>query len=131
MPKNDATPDGRSQHFTFPRRELLHKVASAALQCLGLHKLFVVVPLKGRPLPEFNIGDLVATHWTGEFDEDFIDFGEIVGMCYLPVESQYYPYHVWVYYVYWTHSTCGDDWGYPNFCQDPVEATELRSVNHV
>ncbi len=137
MPKNDATPDGRSQHFTFPRRELFQKVAAATLPFLVLRKPSVVPPLEGRPLPAFNIGDLVASDWVDEFDEDVTDFGEVVGLCFLPKCESFFrernclSANSWAYYIYWTHSTCGCDISFPCFDGEPIAVEELRLVNYV
>ncbi|MEG5067268.1 hypothetical protein QUB33_27075, partial [Microcoleus sp. B3-A4] len=137
-------PQGRSQVFTFPRRELLQKVLSVASLC------FVASPQPAaaspspqpaaspskRPLPEFNIGDLVAQDWEendGDEDEEApessTDFGEIVGLCYVPEDGSYYPPKTWVYYVYWTRST-SDCCSYPCFDGEPTAGSELRLVSH-
>jgi hypothetical protein len=105
---------GRSQHFTFPRPQ-------------------PATHLKGLPEPEFAIGDLVAQDWEGDEDEDApqsaTDFGEVMGLCYLPESGHYYPRHTWVYYIYWTHSTCGQS-SYPCFEGTPSAGNELRLVGH-
>ncbi|MEG4317696.1 MULTISPECIES: hypothetical protein [unclassified Microcoleus] len=99
---------------TFPRRELLQKIASAAL-------LFV---------PRFRIGDLVASDWVDEFDEDVVDFGEVLGLRWLPESHSGFPANSWVYYIYWTHSTCGADSCYPCYDGEPTGAEQLRLVSH-
>lgn len=90
-------------------------------------------PLRTKSQPAFKIGDLVATDWEGDEDEDApqsaTDFGEIVGMCYLPEDGLYYSRHTWVYYVYWTHST-SNTCLYPCFDGEMIEGNALRLVNH-
>jgi hypothetical protein len=116
-----------SQDFACSRRELLGKV-SAIGAALVLPQF---QPESPYPLPEFKIGDLVAEDWVDEFDETVTDFGEVRGMSYLPEETSGYPANTWVYYVYWTRTTCGADSSYP--CYDdtqPVAGDCLRLVNH-
>lgn len=136
MPRFDGCPDGRSQNFTFPRRELFQKVAAATLPFLVLRKP-LVPPLNGRPLPKFNIGDLVASDWVDEFDEDVTDFGEVVGLCYLSECDNFFRERSglrandWAYYIYWTHSTCGPDISFPCFDGEAIAAQELRLASNV
>jgi hypothetical protein len=136
MPTSARYPDGRSQHFTFFRRELFQKVAAATLPFLVLRKPSVVPPLEGRPLPEFNIGDLVAQDWLDEFDKNATDFGEVIGLCYLPTgegilkNGKGFLDNSWTYYIYWTHSTCGPDVSFPCFDGEPSAAEELRLIRH-
>ncbi|NQE38203.1 hypothetical protein [Microcoleus asticus] len=122
---------GRSQHFTFPRRELLQGLAAVGLPFL-VPRVQPASPSK-RPLPVFNIGDLVAQDWEGNEDEDApqsaTDFGEVVGLCYLPEDGSYYPRDTWVYYIYWTHSTCSEC-SYPCFDGEPTAGNTLRLVSH-
>ena len=124
---------GRSQKFTFPRRELLQKVVSAAVLCLIPRPQPVTPPLGGFPKPEFAIGDLVALDWEGNEEEDSpqfaTDFGKVVGLCYLPEDGYYYPHNTWVYYIYWTHSTCSAC-SYPCFEGEPAAGDTLRLVSH-
>jgi hypothetical protein len=136
MPTSARYPDGRSQHFTFFRRELFQKVAAVALPFVVLPRLSVFPPLKGRPQPVFNIGDLIASDWIDEFDEDVTDFGEVVGLCYLPECDSFFrernclSANDWAYYIYWTHSTCGPDISFPCFDGEAISAQELRLVRH-
>lgn len=123
MPLSADCPNGRSQLLMFPRRELLQKIASAALLFFVPRYQSVASTLNGRPLPKFNIGDSISVDWTGEFDEDFIEFGEVVGVCHRPEDG-------WVYYINWTHSTSSDDFNYPCFEGEPTTADRLRLVSH-
>ena len=141
MPQPNGCPQGRSQEFTFPRRELLQRLASAALLYLLPYRQLVAQPLDRpattprlnepvaptldeRALPEFKIGDLISCDWTSsEFCEDYTEFGEIVGACRLPDEG-------WVYYINWTHGTGLDDFQYPCFETEPTTAERLRLVSH-
>ena len=145
MPHSVDCPEGRSQLFTFARRDFLQKAASVALPFIFLRpqpaaaspspQPAAVSPSPNkRPLPEFKIGDLVAQDWE-EDDEDedapqfSTDFGEVVGLCYVPEEGSYYPPHVWIYYIHWTRST-SDCCSYPCFDGEPTVGSELRLVSH-
>lgn len=127
-------PQGRSQHFTFSRRRVLQGLASAASLCLVPRPEPVIASPNERPPAEFAIGDLVAQDWEEDDDEDApqsaTDFGEVVGLCYLPDKGSYYPRHTWVYYIYWTHTT-NNHCSYPCFDGEPIAGNELRLVNHV
>ena len=123
--------DGRSQHFTFPRRELLQNIAAAAL-------LFFVP--RSQPAckfstkygtPQFRVGDLVVSDWVDEFDEHVVDFGEVLGARWLPEGHSGFPANSWVYYIYWTHSTCGLGYAYPCYDGEPTGADQLRFISHV
>ena len=103
MTFTDGCPVVRSQFLTFPRRGFLQKAASAALLFLASRSQLIVVALKGRALPKFSLGDKVATDWSDDWGGHYLDFGEVVGLCYLPPEN------TWIYYVNWTHSNCTDD----------------------
>ncbi|MEG4281359.1 hypothetical protein QUA62_28435 [Microcoleus sp. MON1_C1] len=134
MPHSADCPEGRSQLFTFARRDFLQKAASAALPFLFLRpQPAAATPLNKRPSPEFAIGDLVAQDWEGDEDEDApqfsTDFGEVVGLCYVPKKGSYLSPHVWVYYIYWTRST-SDCCSYPCFDGEPTVGSELRLVSH-
>ena len=122
-------PDGRSQHLTFPWRGFLQKTASVALLFLASRSQLIVSALKGRALPKFSLGDKVATDWSDDWGGHYLDFGEIVGLCYLPPEN------IWIYYVNWTHSNCADadiSPHYPIFFEGEAEITDrLRLVNDV
>ena len=122
-------PDGRSQHLTFPRRGFLQKTASVALLFLASRSQLIVAALSGRALPKFSLGDKVATDWSDDWGGHYLDFGEVVGLCYLPLEN------TWIYYVNWTHSNCTDadiSPHYPIFFEGEAEITDrLRLVSDV
>jgi hypothetical protein len=110
------------------RRELLGKSLTIGAVSL-LPKL---QPKASYPPPEFNIGDLVASDWDPDDDdapEIATDYGEILGMRWLPEpEGSWSPAHTWVYYVWWTHSTCGSDVCYPCYDGASTRACDLRLV---
>jgi hypothetical protein len=96
-------------------------------------KLLAIVPLllwrpHPYPLPKFKIGDLVADDWVDEFDKKSTDFGEVRGICYLPEEYFGYPANTWVYFIYWTHTTCEGSLGYPCFAGEPTRGDQLKQV---
>lgn len=128
-------PQGRSQDFTFSRRGLLQGLAAVGLPFLLPPVQPAAIPPTPtrRSLPEFNIGDLVALDWEGNEEEDApqfaTDFGEVVGLCHLPDDGYYYPRGTWVYYIYWTHSTCSAC-AYPCFEGEPSAGNTLRLVSH-
>ncbi|MEG4534670.1 hypothetical protein [Microcoleus sp. D2_18a_D3] len=126
--------DGRSQHFTFPRRELLQKIASAPLLFFVPRIQSATLPLNGYPLPKFNIGDLIASDWVDDEDEDApdsaTDFGEILGMRWLPEVESGLAANTWVYFVRWTHSTIGAYSCYPCYDGEPSRECDLRLVSH-
>jgi len=129
MTFTEGCPDGRSQDFTLPRRGFLQKAASVALLFLASRSQLIVAAFKGRSVPKFSLGDKVALDWSDDRGEHFADFGEIVGLCYLPPEN------TWIYYVNWTHTNCTNDNiqdGYPIFFEGESEITDrLRFSNHV
>jgi hypothetical protein len=130
------------QDSTFPRRALPGKLLAIALPLL-LPKISISIsktqlqpiepqskPLSTRGQPAFKIGDLVASDFVDdEFGEDVkvTDFGEIVGISYLPVDGCYYPRDTWVYYIYWTHSTTKSSL-YPCYDGEPTDGSVLRLV---
>ena len=135
MPISSDCPQGRSQHLTFPRRELFQRLASAALLCL-VPRPQPATRLKGLPEPEFAIGDLIASDWIDEEDEDApdpgTDFGEILGMRW-PSEwetKSAWDAKTWVYFVKWTRSTIGNSSCYPCYSEEPSRACDLRLVSH-
>ena len=139
MPTSARYPDGRSQVFTFPRRELLQKVVSAAVLCLVPRPQPVVISVGQLPRPKFAIGDLIASDWeSGDDDDDeapdfATDFGEILGIRWpsaRETESAWNP-NTWVYFVRWTHSTIGTSSCYPCYDGEPSRECDLRLVSHV
>jgi hypothetical protein len=131
MPTSARYPDGRSQHFTFFRRELFQRAASATLPFLVLSSRSLKSFFGDRPLPRFKIGDLVAEDWFNENDEKVTDFGEVLGVRWVPKRQLSFTAYTWVYYVYWTHSTTGSTYCYPCYDCEPTEADQLRLVDHV
>ena len=117
----------------FPRRELLQRVGLAVLSHLIPRTTSAVTPSIALSRPEFAIGDLIARDWEGDEDEDApgfaTDFGEVVGLCYLPEDSHCYPRHTWVYYIRWTRSTCSTC-SFPCFDGEPTAGNTLRLVSH-
>jgi hypothetical protein len=119
------------QTLTFPRRELPGKLLAFALALL-LPKPQPEAPVTATELqPKFKIGDLIAEDWVGEFDEDFVDFGEILGARFLPEGNSCYPEGGWLYYVRWTHTTCGLDHLYPCYDGEPTRECDLRLVKRL
>jgi hypothetical protein len=116
------------QAFTFPRRELLKKLS--AISVLSL--LSKVVAKSSYPLPKFKIGDLVASDWEPDEEDDdapdsATDFGEVLGMRWLPERESGFEANTWVYYIWWTHSTWGGTC-YPCYDGEPTRGCDLRLV---
>lgn len=118
-----------SQSFAFSRRAALGKLLATAVMTTASKRSPKLTALKSYPLPEFAIGDLIASDWKGELGEDIVDFGEILGVRYLPEAQSVFPANTWVYYIYWTHSTCGCESAYPCYDGDPSAASELRRIS--
>jgi hypothetical protein len=121
-------PNSGSQNSAFSRRELLGK--SLAIGAVAL------LPEPQRkssyPVPEFKIGDLVASDWEPDEEDDdapdsATDFGEVLGMRWLPEAESCFAANTWVYYVWWTHSTC-DGTCYPCYDGEPTRGCDLRLV---
>ena len=110
-------PQGRSQHFTFPRRELLQRLALAALLCL------VPRPQSKYGSPQFAIGDKIDDHWINEFEIEQIEHGEVMGVCWHPREQ------VWAYLVEWTGGNV-PSFAYPCFDGYLVIGGDLRLASH-
>ncbi|MEG5176278.1 hypothetical protein [Microcoleus sp. B3-D7] len=144
MPHSADCPEGRSQHFTLPRRDFLQKTALAALPFIFLRpqptaaspssQPDTATPLSKYPLPQFNIGDLVAQDWEPNDDdapEFATDFGEILGMRWIPEPDSYCSIaNTWVYYIRWTHSSCPGCLPEPYCDGELTLAADLRLVNH-
>jgi hypothetical protein len=124
MPTSARYPDGRSQHFTFFRRELLQKLASVSLlHLVSPYQSALRLPSKYFS-PKFHIGDTVADDWIDELGEEKIELGEIVGICWHPYRQ------VWVYLVSWTSGDCDTDY-YPCFDENFYAGGQLRLANNV
>jgi hypothetical protein len=122
-------PGSGLQNFAFSRRELLGKLSVIGAALLLLKSQ----PKSSYPSPEFKIGDLVASDWEPDDDdapEFATDYGEVLGMRWMPqAEGNWTPAHTWVYYIYWTHGTCGSDICYPCYDGEPTRACDLRLVS--
>jgi hypothetical protein len=116
------------QTSALSRRDLLGKFSAIAVTATGAKLLSqLAIPAK-YPLPQFNIGDLVAEDWIDEDDEKQTDFGEILGVRWLPEGHSCFEANTWVYYIYWTHSTVGSAFCYPCYDDEPTAAADLRLV---
>jgi hypothetical protein len=105
----------RSQHFVFPRRELLQKLASAVLL------FFVPRPhlfsFCQAPKPEFWFGDVVDFWWNDEITGvRHSETGEIVGVVWNDADK------IWEYMVTWLSSTAYPQSNYPIFDGELVTA---------
>jgi hypothetical protein len=117
----------------------LGRLSGAELQNLMVlpwelpEKLLAIIPLLQRwqphpyPSPKFKIGDFVAEDWVDDCDNKFTDFGEVRGICYLPQDYFGHSANTWVYFVNWTHTTCGGS-SYPYFCGEPRRGDLLKLV---
>lgn len=126
------------QNFMFPRRELPGKLLAIAAGALLMSERRSEVPVTPTKVqPEFKVGDLVAYDWEPEDDdapESATDFGEIMGMRWVPEPDGYCCLAVintWVYYVRWTHSTCPHVLSEPQYDGEPTYSSDLRLVQRV
>jgi len=120
--------DSDSQDFALSRRDLLGK--SLAIGAASL--LPKPQPKSSYPSPEFKIGDRVASDWEPDEEDDdapdsATDFGEVLGMRWLPETESGFAANTWVYYIWWTHSTC-DGTCYPCYDGEPTRGCDLRLV---
>ena len=111
-------PAGRSQVFTFPRRKLLQRLAWVSLLALFSHSQ------SKYPQAPFAIGDRVADYWTDEFNNDFIEYGTVCGVCWEPKQKE------WAYLIEWTSGEMPDSC-YPCFDRNLTIGGDLRLANHV
>jgi hypothetical protein len=115
-------------NFACSRRELPGKLfAIAGALLLPERRSEVLVP-QTQVQPKFKIADLIASDWVDEFGKDVIDFGEVLGTRYLPEAHSVFAANTWVYYINWTHSTCGADSCYPCYDGEPSRECDLRLV---
>jgi hypothetical protein len=132
-----SSPD--SQNFACSRRELLGKsLAIGAVALLPVHSQQSTVNSQQEakssyPLPEFKIGDLVASDWNPDEEDDDVpnsatDFGEVLGMRWLPEAESGLDPKTWVYYVWWTHSTIGGTC-FPCYDGESTRECDLRLVS--
>ena len=123
MPHSADCPEGRSQLFTFPRRELLQRLASAALLTIfPAHQSAAKLPAK-YPVPSFRVGDKVSDHWIDEFGRDACELGEVIGICWEPHDE------TWGYHINWTGGTMPPEY-YPCFDRHLTVGGDLRLVSH-
>ena len=123
------------QNPALSRRELLGKslvIGAASLLSKSQSKESQSKSSSSYPLPEFKIGDLVASDWEPDEEDDdapdsATDFGEVLGMRWLPEAESCFAANTWVYYVWWTHSTC-DGTCYPCYDGEPTRGCDLRLV---
>ena len=121
------------QNSALSRRDLLGKTRAIVLGAVAAKSVSYISVPKSYPLPKFQIGDLIASDWEPDDDdapEFATDFGEILGMRWLPEpEGTWYLAHTWVYYVRWTHGTCGSDICYPCYDGESSRECDLRLVS--
>ncbi|MEG4203581.1 hypothetical protein QUA20_06595 [Microcoleus sp. Pol7_A1] len=121
------------QSFAFSRRELLGKFVAVAVATAAVKRSAESSATKKYPLPEFNVGDLVAYDWEPDDDdapEFATDFGEILGMRWVPEpDGHCLAANTWVYYIRWTHSTCPDILPEPCYDGEPTYSSDLRLVS--
>jgi len=113
----------RSQKSIFSRREFLQGTAVLPLTIAPRRQPTIKLPDK-YPAPPFHIGDMVADEWVDEFEFKHCEIGEIVGICWHPINGR------WEYQVNWL-SGKSPDFMYPYFdghltCN--VTGAELRLV---
>lgn len=116
------------QTSTFPRRELPGKLLALFLALLLPERRSEVLAIPAKVQPKFKIGDLVAEDWVNEDDEVDTEFGQVLGMAYFMKSQLCFEADTWIYYVNWTHSTCGADFSYPTYDQEPSRESDLRLV---
>ena len=119
------------QSLTFSRRELPGKLLAIGLALLLPERQSQVSVIQTEVQPKFKVGDLIASDWLDEFDENMTDFGEVLGSRYLPEGHSCYQANTWVYYINWTHSTSGCYSCYPCYDGEPSRECDLRLVKQL
>jgi hypothetical protein len=124
--------DSDSQDFALSRRDLLGKSLAIGAVSLLPNPQPKPQPKSSYPPPDFKIGDLVASDWEPDEEDDdapgsATDFGEVLGMRWLPKTESGFAANTWVYYVWWTHSTC-DGTCYPCYDGEPTRGCDLKLV---
>jgi hypothetical protein len=117
-----------SQNFACSRRELPGKLFAIGAALLLPERRGEVSVTQTEVQPKFKVGDLIASDWVDEFGKSFVDFGEILGLRYFAKGQSSFAANTWVYYVNWTHSTCGLDYLYPCYDQEASRECDLRLV---
>jgi len=120
------------QNPALSRRDLLGKTVAIAIVA-ATAPTAPTAPSK-YPSPEFKIGDLVACDWVNDDededeDEQITDYGEVCGMRWLPEAESIFPAKIWVYYIWWTHTTSKAWNPYPCYDGEATAASELRLVS--
>jgi hypothetical protein len=115
--------------FKFSRRELPGKLFAIVGALLLSERRSKVLLAPTKVQPKFKIGDLVAEDWLDEYDAVATDFGQVLGMAYFKTAQSCFEADTWVYYVNWTHSTCGADFAYPTYDQEASKESDLRLVS--
>jgi hypothetical protein len=117
-------------NFACSRRKLPGKLFAIAGALLLPERRSKVLVTPTEVQPKFKIGDLVAEDWVNDDDEVDTEFGQVLGMAYFKeAQRNYFEANSWVYYVNWTHSTCGAEFSYPTYDQEPSRESDLRLVN--
>jgi hypothetical protein len=119
-------------NFACSRRELPGKLFAITGAFLLPERQSKVPVIQTEVQPKFKIGDLVASDWEPDEEDDdapdfATDFGEVLGMRWLPEAESCFAANTWVYYVSWTHSTC-DGTCYPCYDGEPTRGCDLRLV---
>lgn len=125
-----------SQSSAFSRRSVLGKLFTTTVAIAASKRSPKLPASKSYPLPKFSMGDLIASDWEGDEDEraegapEFnTDFGEILGMRWLPERESGLDAKTWVYFVRWTHSTIDAPSCYPCYDGEPSKECDLRLVS--
>jgi hypothetical protein len=116
------------QNFACSRRELPGKLLAIAGALLLPERRSEISVTPTKVQPKFKIGDLVAEDWLDENDEPATDFGQVLGMAWFEKAQSCFEAQSWVYYVNWTHSTCGASFCYPCYDQEASRESDLRPV---
>jgi hypothetical protein len=116
-------------NFACSGRELPGKLFAIAGALLLPERRSEVLATPTETQPKFKIGDLVAEDWVNEDDEVDTEFGQVLGMAYFKKAQSCFEANTWVYYVNWTHSTCGAEFSYPSYDQEPSRESDLRLVS--
>lgn len=128
MTLSDDCLDGRSQHFTFPRRGFLQKTVPAALLLAFEPVANSVEKQYPYPAPAFRIGDKIRSPWLEEIEDEEIEeiedeIGEVMGVCWHPRLC------CWQYLVNWTGGDAAD-WFYPIFDEALISGDDLELDKH-